>query len=61
MRVPFTQEELGVMLGASRPAVNRELRKLEDEGLVELTYRGVVVRDFDRLLGICENRDLYEY
>ena len=60
-RVPFTQEELGVMLGASRPTVNRELRRLEKEGLVELSYRGVTVRQFERLLGICENRELYGY
>lgn len=59
--VPFTQEELGVMLGASRPAVNRELRRLEKEGLVELAYRSVTVREFGRLLEICENKELYGY
>lgn len=60
-RVPFTQEELGGMLGASRPAVNRELRRLQREGLVDLSYRGVTVRDATRLLEVCENRELYGY
>lgn len=60
-RVPFTQAEIGVMLSASRPTVNRELRRMEDEGLVELSYRGVRVRHFDRLLAVCENKSLYTY
>ena len=60
-RLPFTQEELGVMLGASRPAVNRELRRLEKEGLVTLSYGGVTVSQFQRLLEVCENRELYGY
>lgn len=60
-RMPFTQEELGGMLGASRAPVNRELRRFEEDGLVHLSYRGVTVRDFERLLQVCENRDLYAY
>ena len=60
-KVPFTQAEIGVMLSASRPTVNRELRRMEDEGLVELSYRGVRVRHFDRLLAVCENKSLYTY
>ncbi len=61
VRVPFTQAEIGGMLSASRPTVNRELRRLQREGLVELSYRGVRVRQFDRLLEICENKELYSY
>lgn len=60
-RVKFSQAEIGVMLSASRPTVNRELRRMEDEGLVELSYRGVRVRQFDRLLAVCENKSLYTY
>lgn len=60
-RLPYTQAEIGVMLSASRPTVNRELRRMEDEGLVELSYRGVRVRQFDRLLAVCENKALYTY
>ena len=60
-RVPFTQAELGGMLSASRPTVNRELRRMQDEGLVELSYRGVRVKQISRLLEVCENKELYCY
>jgi CRP/FNR family cyclic AMP-dependent transcriptional regulator len=60
-RVPFTQAEIGGMLSASRPTVNRELRRLQREGLVELSYRGIRVRQFARLLEVCENKELYGY
>ena len=59
-RLAFTQSQLAEMLGAARPSVNRELRRLQDEGLVELAYRGVRVAQFDRLRAICETQGLFE-
>ena len=56
----LTQAEIAEMLGAARPSVNRELRRLEDEGLLELGYRGVTVTQFEGLRGICETQGIFE-
>ncbi len=56
----LTQAEIAEMLGAARPSVNRELRRLQDEGLLALGYRGVTVTQFERLRGICETQGIFE-
>lgn len=33
------------MLGYTRPIVNKELRRLADEGLIRITYRQIAVVD----------------
>ncbi len=55
----LTQAEIAVMLGAARPSVNRELKRLQNEGLVGLGYRGVTVKQFARLRGICETQGIF--
>jgi len=55
----LTQAEIAVMLGAARQSVNRELSRLQKEGLIELGYRGVTVRQFARLRGICETQGIF--
>lgn len=52
----LTQSEIAVMLSAARPSVNRELKRMQDEGLVKLGYRGVTVRQFARLRDLCANQ-----
>ena len=47
------------MLSAARPSVNRELKKLQDEGLVALGYRGVTVKQFARLRDLCAHQGLF--
>ncbi len=54
----LTQSEIAVMLSAARPSVNRELKRLQEEGLVELGYRGVTIRQFAQLRDICANQGL---
>lgn len=54
----LTQSEIAVMLSAARPSVNRELKRLQAEGLVELGYRGVTIRQFAGLRDICANPGL---
>lgn len=61
VRLSFAQSDIAVMLSASRPAVNRELKRLEEEGLLELHYRGITVKHIARLQGICENREILSY
>ncbi len=55
----LTQAEIAVMLSAARPSVNRELKRLQEEGLVELGYRGVTIRHYARLRDICSNQGLF--
>lgn len=45
----LNQSDLAAMLGASRPAVNRALRRLVDRGVIEMTRRSIVVRDLGQL------------
>lgn len=47
--VRMAQSTIAELLGASRPAVNRVLRELQDEGVVALGYRRIEVTDPDRL------------
>jgi len=58
-RLRLTQSEIAVMLGAARPSVNRELKRMQDEGLLELGYRGLTVRQYARLRDLCETRGIF--
>lgn len=44
-RVPLTQDDLAAMLSVTRHAVNRELKQIEQEGLVKTGYGYVEVID----------------
>ena len=41
----LSQDELGAMLGVSRQSVNRELRLLEQAGLIGADYNLITIRD----------------
>lgn len=47
--VALKQEQLGLLLAASRQTVNQVLKDMEAKGLIRLTYGGVVVEDLERL------------
>jgi CRP/FNR family cyclic AMP-dependent transcriptional regulator len=55
----ISHEELAKMVGAARPSVGRELKKLEQEGFIDIQYGKLVIRDiaafgeqYDRLLSV---------
>ena len=50
--IKASQTELAHMLGYTRPVVNRELRRLADEGVLDLRYLRIRVADIDRLQAI---------
>ena len=50
----YTHEELGTMVGAERVAVNRALRRLQDDGVVEMRRRRIHVRDPEALRRIAQ-------
>lgn len=43
--VPFTQPDLAALVGASVPTVQRVLRSLREDGMIETCYRRILVRD----------------
>jgi len=45
----MSQADIASMLGASRSRVNAELRRLEADGVLQLGYRRIVVRDLELL------------
>lgn len=47
--VQASQSELGLMIGATRQWVNKLLREFQDDGLVQLTYGKVILRDMNAL------------
>ncbi|TDG12840.1 Crp/Fnr family transcriptional regulator [Seongchinamella unica] len=53
--IAISQEELGQMLGASRQSINKELKALVCEGIIELRYGRIYIQDLERL------KDQYEY
>jgi CRP-like cAMP-binding protein len=56
----LTQENLAVLVGATRSSVNRELRALQREGLVEVGYRTVAILDYARLQELCASRRIFD-
>ncbi|AFA74399.1 putative transcriptional regulator, Crp family [Gordonia polyisoprenivorans VH2] len=55
--VRLTQAELAGVLGVSRQTLNRQLRHLEAEGTVALTYGEVRLRDLSALSDLASNLD----
>jgi CRP/FNR family cyclic AMP-dependent transcriptional regulator len=49
VEIPFSQEELGSMVGASRESVARAIVRLRAEGLLETRRRGVALLDVEAL------------
>lgn len=56
----LTQTELGRMLGSSRSKINAELKVLEQEGLLRLSYRSIALLDPDRLRALA-GPDVFAY
>jgi len=46
-KVSISQSDLAALVGSSRPHVNTCLRELQDEGLVKLGYRSILVHEFE--------------
>lgn len=52
----LSQAELADLVGWSRPVVNRELKKMEKEGLLQLSYSHMIIRDLPGLTQIAKNQ-----
>ena len=52
--VTLTQDQLAEMLGSARTSVQRVLKQLEADGLIELGYRRITVLDPERLANLIE-------
>lgn len=51
--VKMRQEDLARLVGVSRQTLNRRLNGLQREGIVELAYGEITVRDLRRLQALC--------
>ena len=47
--IPITQSDLALMLGSARQSVNRVLQQLQATGLLNLSYRQIIVHDLTKL------------
>ena len=47
--IPLTQDDLSQLVGGARPSVNQVLRRLGDEGLLEVRRGRIIVHDVARL------------
>lgn len=45
----LSQSDLALMVGASRQAVNKVLRRFQEDGLISIHYKSIEVHDIDRL------------
>lgn len=48
--IPFTQEQLGEMVGGTRPSVNQVLQRLVDQHVIELGRGRVMINDLPALV-----------
>jgi len=53
---PLTQQQLGDFLGMTVVHVNRVLKRLRDNGIVNVKHRVVVIHDMTRLLNLASGR-----
>lgn len=49
IRLNITQSTVASMIGATRESVNKELRLLREEGIVEISEKKIVIRDVEKL------------
>jgi CRP-like cAMP-binding protein len=47
--VRFNQTDFADLVGCTRPKANHQLKRLENEGIIRLSYSGLVVMDLDEL------------
>lgn len=50
--LPFTRQELAEYLGATRPALSRELNQMQQDGLLQFDKNQIQVIDRDKLQGL---------
>ncbi len=58
-RLPMSQEQLGDAVGLTSVHVNRVLKTLSEEGLIEREIRNINVVDWDRLCKVADFNDRY--
>lgn len=51
--IPVSQSKLAELLGMSAPTLQRVLRRLQDDGLIEVGYGRIRILDRRKLLSIC--------
>jgi len=57
--IRLTQEQLALLVGATRPRVNRELAALQNEGIIRVRYGEIAVTHRERLQALCSAERLF--
>lgn len=55
-----SQETLGHMVGATRQSIGRELKKMEDEGMISLKYTQLIIPNIQEMIDKFENTLTHE-
>ena len=53
--IPYNREKMAELLGAARPSLSRELSKMTDEGLIEVTGRDIRILQSEELQEMLES------
>lgn len=59
IKIPLLQEQLADIIGITSVHVNRTLRYLHDEGLIERDHRSITFPDMDRIHAFCDFNPAY--
>lgn len=60
-QVRVTQEMLAKILGCTRPTVNKKLQELEQEGIVEVSYGCIHIRDLARIMKLSGQSEYFYF
>jgi CRP/FNR family transcriptional regulator len=52
-RLSLTRQEIGNFLGLALETVSRILKNFEDDGLIEVDYKNIRIKNLDRLRKLC--------
>ncbi len=55
IKLEISQSDLSRMLAVARQSVSKELKNLENEGMIEIEYGKVLIKDLDKLRLNCED------
>ncbi|MBN1926261.1 MAG: winged helix-turn-helix domain-containing protein, partial [Prolixibacteraceae bacterium] len=53
-RLNHSQAELAELFGVTRPSVGRIFLQLQKEGIIDIRYKNIQIKNFDKLAELCK-------